>query len=281
MSLASRISSLATRVGQEVKALWTAVNGKANADHNHNAAYLALTGGTVTDTVIISKTGDGAELLRLAIENYWSIMQSGTGSGSNLVLKASSDGKAFIIRSENGTKEIAFYPYNSGAVMAIDGHAVWNAGNFNPLSKEDAFSKNSAFNKNFGNSAGAVCEGNDSRLSDARTPTDSSVTYAKVASSLTGRATYTSGSIDFSTNGILDAAFSSNKGTLSFSNLQANKVLKMKLVITNSATFSLPAGFTLLDGSVAASGTNGTYFLYFDCWSTSPEVLVTITKAAS
>ena len=36
---------------------------------------------------------------------------------------------------------------------------------------ESAFTKNTAFNKNFGNSAGTVTEGNDSRLSDARTPT--------------------------------------------------------------------------------------------------------------
>lgn len=37
-------------------------------------------------------------------------------------------------------------------------------------SKEPAFSKNTAFNKNFGNVADTVCQGNDSRLSDARTP---------------------------------------------------------------------------------------------------------------
>lgn len=36
--------------------------------------------------------------------------------------------------------------------------------------KEPVFSKNSAFNKNFGNAAGTVCQGNDSRLNDARTP---------------------------------------------------------------------------------------------------------------
>ena len=35
---------------------------------------------------------------------------------------------------------------------------------------EPAFSKNTAFNKNFGTAAGTVTEGNDSRLSDARTP---------------------------------------------------------------------------------------------------------------
>ena len=37
--------------------------------------------------------------------------------------------------------------------------------------KEYVFSKNTAFNKNFGTTSGTVCQGNDSRLSDARTPT--------------------------------------------------------------------------------------------------------------
>lgn len=36
--------------------------------------------------------------------------------------------------------------------------------------KENTFTKNTAFNKNFGSVAGTVCQGNDSRLSDARTP---------------------------------------------------------------------------------------------------------------
>ena len=36
--------------------------------------------------------------------------------------------------------------------------------------KEYMFSKNTAFNKNFGATEGTVCQGNDSRLSDARTP---------------------------------------------------------------------------------------------------------------
>lgn len=34
--------------------------------------------------------------------------------------------------------------------------------------KEPAFAKNNAFNKNFGTAAGTVCQGNDSRLSNAR-----------------------------------------------------------------------------------------------------------------
>lgn len=38
------------------------------------------------------------------------------------------------------------------------------------IGAEPAFTKNSAFNKSFGTTAGTVCQGNDSRLSDARTP---------------------------------------------------------------------------------------------------------------
>lgn len=42
---------------------------------------------------------------------------------------------------------------------------ISDLGNYEP-----AFSKNTAFNKNFGTTAGTVAQGNDSRLSDARTP---------------------------------------------------------------------------------------------------------------
>lgn len=51
--------------------------------------------------------------------------------------------------------------------------AIWN-------SKEPAFSKNTAFNKNFGTTAGTVCQGNDPRLSDARTPTAHTHTKSQI-----------------------------------------------------------------------------------------------------
>ena len=43
--------------------------------------------------------------------------------------------------------------------------------------KENSFTKKTAFNKNFGTTAGTVAEGNDSRLSDSRTPTAGSGSY--------------------------------------------------------------------------------------------------------
>ena len=48
--------------------------------------------------------------------------------------------------------------------------------------KEPAFNKNTGFNKNFGNTAGTVCQGNDSRLSDARVP----LGHTHVISDVTG-----------------------------------------------------------------------------------------------
>lgn len=44
--------------------------------------------------------------------------------------------------------------------------------------------KGTAYNKDFGITAGTVCQGNDSRLSDNRTPLDNSVTTAKMSSTL-------------------------------------------------------------------------------------------------
>ena len=54
--------------------------------------------------------------------------------------------------------------------------------------KEPAFAKNTAFNKNFGTAIGTVCQGDDSRLSNARTPTahtvdsHSNITITSIAS---------------------------------------------------------------------------------------------------
>jgi hypothetical protein len=109
---------------------------------------------------------------------------------------------------------------------------------------------------------------------------DNIVTYPKIGAALTQIATDNDGTWDFSANGVVDAAFSSGATTVAFTNLQLNKCLKVKLVITNAATFTLPAICKLMAGSVAASGVNGTYYLYFDCWksTSTEEVIVTIMK---
>lgn len=73
-----------------------------------------------------------------------------------------------------------------------DGVTAWNSliyqdeiANINGLQaallgKEPSFVKNTAFNKSFGSAAGTVCEGNDARLSNARTPTAHTHTKANI-----------------------------------------------------------------------------------------------------
>ena len=58
--------------------------------------------------------------------------------------------------------------------------------------KEPVFSKNTAFNKNFGTTSGTVCQGDDSRLSNARTP----IAHTHVISDVGGLETALNGKQD-------------------------------------------------------------------------------------
>lgn len=78
--------------------------------------------------------------------------------GTTVVAQANKVTNALVIMSNSGT-----------ALVNYDGSATANM-TLSPsnVGAEPAFTKNSAFNKNFGSSAGTVCQGNDSRLSNAR-----------------------------------------------------------------------------------------------------------------
>lgn len=78
--------------------------------------------------------------------------------GTTVVAQANKVTNALVIMSNGGT-----------ALVNYDGSATANM-TLSPsnVGAEPAFTKNTAFNKNFGSSAGTVCQGNDSRLSNAR-----------------------------------------------------------------------------------------------------------------
>lgn len=57
-----------------------------------------------------------------------------------------------------------------GNVDNVKQYSASNKPSPTDIGAEPAFIKNNAFNKTFGTAAGTVCQGNDSRLSDARTP---------------------------------------------------------------------------------------------------------------
>lgn len=84
---------------------------------------------------------------------------------------------------------------------------------------EAAFTKNTAFNKNFGSSAGTVCEGNDSRLSDSR-PASDVYAWAKAET----KPSYDKGEVGLSNvDNTSDADKPISTATQSALNLKANK----------------------------------------------------------
>ena len=109
---------------------------------------------------------------------------------------------------------------------------------------------------------------------------DGSVTYAKLATALKSASSVTDGVWDFAASGIINAAISSNV-TVTFPNLQQNTTLKVKIVVTNSATIAFPAYAEKLKGFTDPSGTDGTYLAWFDCWddgSGTEKVYMSITQ---
>lgn len=98
--------------------------------------------------------------LRLQVENP--IYEFKDGKVRPYIAEHTHSGYAPISHSNNSTIHVTSAE-----------KTTWNG-------KEPAFSKNTAFNKNFGSSAGTVCQGNDPRLSDARTPTEHTHTKSQI-----------------------------------------------------------------------------------------------------
>jgi hypothetical protein len=133
----------------------------------------------------------------------------------------------------------------------------------------------------FGTSAGTACEGNDSRLTDARKPTDSSVTYGKVADALKTFATVTS-SIDLSANGGGMITLTANTA-FSFTGFELNK--SYLLIITANGftpSWANAAKHIPVTGNEAFA-TSGVFYVNLTCidaTSGSEKLLTTIMKGA-
>ena len=103
---------------------------------------------------------------------------------------------------------------------------------------EPVFDKNAAFNKDFGTAGDSVCEGDDSRLSDNRTPVDSSVSYAKVGSDLKSKQAVSAADIDWSSGGLFTKTLTADT-TFTFSNLQLNKTVT--LIVSGDFVITWPS----------------------------------------
>lgn len=119
-------------------------------------------GAKFTDTTYTAGTGLSLNGTSFSISN------SGVNAGSYGPSQDSSVGFGDSI-------DVPYISVNSrGQITSADSRSITLPSEPTPTSigAEPAFAKNTAFNKNFGSAAGTVCQGNDSRLSNARPASD-------------------------------------------------------------------------------------------------------------
>lgn len=136
-------SAVAPTAAKTSQALTIQLNGTAQPTFN----------GSTARTINVTPASIGAATTG-ALDGVVSDLTDGT----TVVAQADKVTNALVIMSNSGT-----------ALVNYDGSAAANM-TLSPsnVGAEPAFTKNSAFNKNFGRSAGTVCQGNDDRLSNAR-----------------------------------------------------------------------------------------------------------------
>lgn len=175
-------------------------------------------------------------------------------SGSAFVSISNPLDIASVEEAKAGTNDTkAMTPAKVKAV--IDASETSAAGKYEPK-----FTKNTAFNKNFGTEAGTVTEGNDARLSDARTPKGTAggdlagsypnptIGVGKVTTTKIGDAAVTEVKIAakaITTAKIADANVTADK-------LAADAVTTAKIVAKNVTTEKLADG-AITDAKVAAN----------------------------
>jgi hypothetical protein len=115
------------------------------------------------------------------------LVQTSAGAGdASKPIKLDSTGKIDASMIDDGDisyNNIADVPASFTPSTHASTHATGGTDAIAPsdIGAEPAFAKNTAHNKNFGSTAGTVCQGDDSRLSDARTP----VSHNHAASEIT------------------------------------------------------------------------------------------------
>ena len=136
--------------------------------------------------------GSDATVTTSAVDSAGAVMetdliQTSAGAGdASKPIKLDSTGKIDASMIDDGDisyNNIADVPSSFTPSAHASTHATGGTDAIAPsdIGAEPAFTKNTAHNKNFGTAAGTVCEGDDSRLSDARTP----VSHNHAASEIT------------------------------------------------------------------------------------------------
>lgn len=142
-------AAVAPTAAKTSQALTIQLNGAAQPTFN----------GSTARTINVTPASIGAateEALASAISN----IEDGTTVAGQATNATTADSlKNGLTVLSGGGKPTVVFDGSNATELALNSEFV---------GAEHAFTKNSAFNKNFGSSAGTVCQGNDSRLSNAR-----------------------------------------------------------------------------------------------------------------
>lgn len=116
----------------------------------------------------------------------------------------------------------------------------------------------------------------DGRFTDARTPTDNSVTYAKQAAEFKVDLTIAGNAIDWSTGVYNEITLGANQ-TYTFANLQKGKTIIIRM--TGAYVPTLPASCELVNGGTY-NGAKFNYLVMTCVNAASPKVLLSINTTA-
>jgi hypothetical protein len=162
-TLLQKIKGLFAGLAEKVPSL-RKVNGKAlSADITLNPSDIGAEPAFTKNSAFNKEFGNGAGTVCEGSDTRLSNARAANGGNADTV-----DGKhaSDFATTAQGAKADAAVPNTrkvNNKALAVDITLTPT-----DVGAESAFTKNTAFNKNFGSAAGTVCEGNDTRLSNAR-----------------------------------------------------------------------------------------------------------------
>jgi len=211
--LTSNSGIISSRTAAQVRSdigAQTAIAGTANRILKVQSDGTGVTESSISDNgTIVDFTNTGSTLFKSYLyigglptsvnslftgNNYALIYSTGTNTGSypfnnygHLIIQAQSTQPRSILFVAGTTPEVKMRINPNNVVvnnpLSVDGNINVGGLTASRIVETDAtktlvsVAKNTAYNKNFGTTSGTVCQGNDSRLSDARTPTSHASTH--------------------------------------------------------------------------------------------------------
>jgi len=254
MSLASQISALATRVGQEIKAIYQALNGKEPSIAK-STGYLRYTG-----TVWEFKN-----------ETYLTAI-------TKAMVEAQLTGNI-----SSHTHNYQAYSYDLSLIAALTGTSgilkKVAAGNWKLYTTgyEPKLTNETGYNLLIINGANRLVVPVADAAELFNFVGDGMVSQSKLGEDLTSRQPVAASDVDWSSGGIYTKTLSANT-TFTFSNLKLNKVIT--LIVSGNYSVTFPTYCKRISGTYDGSTTN---YIQFHCTndaSGSEEVWFTISKQA-